>query len=938
MMKLGKFLLVVFGVLVVLTAAMGVLMNQTTLVEKAIEVGFNSEKPVAYTELGSSSSNPSKLKAMVKGSIYETGEEMTVYGACFDGDGYLIPGSTATFDSWYSSGVQWQSNASMDSIAGSGRFLIHVNMSTTKGTYLTQITCHYLGDTAMAFGEWQNPDWVGRIKTIDDYVVQINGTTTLIYDTLGNIQIQINNQTTTILLAITDLKDTTTAQYGNLTGQINNFETTVQSNFSTTISLINGINNTLANGPLATLDKQFAAVYDLAHSLDYCYWMYDTKDPYYTGTPNTYDFTAVDMSSKDNAWFVTSTGDMMYYNGTGYTKISFSGYDWNGVSAIEANTNYAWIVGTNGSACFYSINGDTPVELTATVATSCEDVVGYYSPALVATYVIANNGDILQHNGTAWNVIGSTGKSGAARMDMLPDNSKLYIAQGDAITVVNVATNSVTTYTQSGATFVDVAAVYADEVYAVSSESPFKVYKFNGVTFTADFTAIGSTAVPTGIVAHNKMDIWVVTNTPGIYYNYNGKQWQFAEYPYSEFIGIVIGFGNATLGMNMQDIAMFSEKEGFTVGEDGLILKYSCHWDERFDEVMNSLQNVSCGVGDNSLCVDLCRNLTNITLAMNASIMNEFSNLNTYLVNMNNTMVARFDALDLTLIAFQTDVNASFLNVNTLLSDLNYTVNFRFDNVESTLTTIDGKIDTMNNTLISNFADVFIRLTAIDNNLTYVQSQITNLNDAMANNFTNVVNLINALDINMANNFTYTNLLITTLSSDMNANFTYTNGLIQAMEQGMVSNFTEVKNMITVLDASMASNFSYTNSMISAIETSMGANFTYTNSLILDMNASLSVLMNRNYDLMIEVNQTANSILTNVTYTQLYLETTLYPTVNSTYTFMTVDIWNKLLGIEATVNQINETTMQINTTVTNIDNNVNILINKSNKMRAWVTV
>jgi hypothetical protein len=128
------------------------------------------EIPVQQTF--SEPSENGKLKAMLKGSIYETGENMTVFGACFDGYGYLIqdPTLNATLSSWYPNGTIWEQDAPMTAVLNStagttGKWLYTVNMGAQMGTYLTEITCRYLGDTANAYGEWQNPDWVKRIAT-----------------------------------------------------------------------------------------------------------------------------------------------------------------------------------------------------------------------------------------------------------------------------------------------------------------------------------------------------------------------------------------------------------------------------------------------------------------------------------------------------------------------------------------------------------------------------------------------------------------------------------------------------------------------------------------------------------------------------------------------------------------------------------------------------
>ena len=97
--------------------AMGLFMERTVSVTKYGEQSsFDASQPVGYTELGEESSN-GKIKAMLKGSIYETGSNMTVFGACFDGDGYPLPEADAKFTAWYPNGsIVTGPNATMDKI------------------------------------------------------------------------------------------------------------------------------------------------------------------------------------------------------------------------------------------------------------------------------------------------------------------------------------------------------------------------------------------------------------------------------------------------------------------------------------------------------------------------------------------------------------------------------------------------------------------------------------------------------------------------------------------------------------------------------------------------------------------------------------------------------------------------------------------------------
>ena len=743
--KISKMFLILFGVLAFMSASFGIMMatNMTPKV-MAAQVVIDDFHPTEFKEVGDYSTDPDNLKAMVKGSIYETGEEMTVYGACFRGDGALLPAAVATFSSWYSNGTQWHNGVAMENISNSGRWLIHVNMSTVQGTYLTQIKCSYAGQTAIAFGEWQNPNWVGRLSTIEDYVVLINSTTVSIENKVDALKIQLNSNVTTIVLEISNLSTNLTNYYNDITNQITNFSDDVQDNFSTVISLLDNLNETVVEGNIE-MEEEHEAIYNLVHSLDYSQWVLDSVDYFYTGIPNSYDFQAVDLSAPDNVWAVTDGGHIAVFNGTNYTLTTHVGYDWRGVSALEANTNYGWVVGTNGTACYYSINGASPVHMSATTATACEDIVMFYSPTALNGYALADNGDILFYNGSAWAVVNNTGEVGDGRISMLPGSDYFYFAQNDTLTVYDESTW--TRYTVAGVDFNDVESVYFDQVYLVTAGAPFKVYKYDGDSVDLEYTATGSAATAKGIAAHNEFDIWVVTDTPGAYYHNDGKQWSFAEYPYSSFIGIVIGF-NASAGLDMTDIDMFNEKVGYSVGENGLIMKFYNHYDERFDDVDADLS----------------------------------------------TVISSLIALDLKV------VNASDMILN-------------------------------------------------------ASNMIANLTDIVFN-----------------------------------------------MNASMISEFNDLNVRLTEINATIITRFNYVDAAL------------------------------------VQINTSVNYVMTNVTYIKLYLENTVYPKVNDTYNFMTETLWNKILGIEVTVNQTRDLAIEINETTHTTENTTNVILNRTPNLRAWITI
>lgn len=134
------------------------------------------------------------LKALVKGSIYETGETVSVFGTCLDADDYPAENVTAVFSSWYPNGTALQINVTMTEIQP-GYFLYTGPMDAVQGTYLTEMTCiqNFTGLIAKAYGEWQNPYWVARIGTTEDLLQNLTNLTQNISINLGNLTFMVNN-------------------------------------------------------------------------------------------------------------------------------------------------------------------------------------------------------------------------------------------------------------------------------------------------------------------------------------------------------------------------------------------------------------------------------------------------------------------------------------------------------------------------------------------------------------------------------------------------------------------------------------------------------------------------------------------------------------------------------------------------------------------------
>jgi hypothetical protein len=146
-------------------------------------------------------------------------------------------------------------------------------------------------------------------------------------------------------------------------------------------------------------------------------------------------------------------------------------------------------------------------------------------------------------------------------------------------------------------------------------------------------------------------------------------------------------------------------------------------------------------------------------------------------------------------------------------------------------------------------------------------------------------------------------------------------------------------SMQTVINDLAAMNVTITDtySLVSSINVSV---VDLTN-VVLAMNTSISLDLSEIKLQIADLNQTMNikldEILINQTYMQLYLENTMYPVLNATYQNTVIIL--QQLGIIQT--QLNETIQIANATL-NIANEtktgVDELVNKSRRIRAWITV
>lgn len=591
-------------------------------------VSFDAGQPVGYTSMGESSSS-SRIKAVVKGSIYSTGENMTIFGACFDGDSYLLPEANATFTAWYPNGtIVTGPNASMIPIYddfqgyspnGTGRWLIHVTMSDTIGTYLTEMRCELDGEWAVALGEWQNPEWVRRI---------------------GETQLSVND--TYNLLQ-------------NVSNNINVFRNDTNNNFSQVLSAIGSIS---VNNSLSDADKieKLKEIYNAVKNQAGLFWVLDSDNPTYSIGSGSNNWVAVDMLSPADVWAVASDGVYQYWDGLSWTYGNMSGVTWRGVGMLDASTPYAWMVGDQGGSGVYSVNGGNVSALGATTALYDVKLVrSANNPSgNVTVYVLANDGVYESTDlGVSWSLVESSTTS-SGRLSNIIANADLGVTSGYRVAMVD--DNGQFSYydgtlwsgdTVATHTYKDVVLVHDAFGYVVgfdSADSKNKVWEFSGNVSNLTEVYIwenSSSAVPTGIAASSRDDVWVVTLDPSVFYHYDGFSWEYTSFPYSQYLSILVNLGVGNVSPSnftvtgLKDIAMSTGYAGYAVGSDGLILKYYSSMNAQFDLL---LANLTAQIGNLNFTpvIDLIN-------AMNTTIMTQLTNMEVKIDAMNASIQYKLD-------------------------------------------------------------------------------------------------------------------------------------------------------------------------------------------------------------------------------------------------------------------------------------------------------
>lgn len=112
------------------------------------------------------------LVAKLTGSIYETGDYITVFGTCLTARDQPVNASVS-LTVYYPNGTLAIQTTNV-SVIKLGYWYYSGVMGPTIGTYLTIWNCTYRGQTALAYGEWQNPVWVNRLENISNMLANIS--------------------------------------------------------------------------------------------------------------------------------------------------------------------------------------------------------------------------------------------------------------------------------------------------------------------------------------------------------------------------------------------------------------------------------------------------------------------------------------------------------------------------------------------------------------------------------------------------------------------------------------------------------------------------------------------------------------------------------------------------------------------------------------------
>ena len=689
-MSSEKKLVAAVGItLFVVCLVTAVLMEREVLSSPNYQSIFDGSQPVSRQHVGDQS-NSKNIRAMVTGSIYETGSNMTVYGMCVDGNNYLLSGANASFTAWYPNGsIMIGPNASMlpmedyNASLGGGRWRVHVTMGSTIGTYLTEMRCDYQGQWATAYDEWQNPEWVKRIG--DTYTVVL-GLNASLNQMNGNLV--------------------------NMSSDLNEFRSDVNQNFSTVLNEINSLSIAVSNG--SATPEMVNELSNLVHSVDMNTWVLDSTNPFYVMASGVNNFYAVDMVGTNNV-HVVGEEIAAYWDGSVWTYRNLSGTVMRGVSVLSANLPYAWYVGKyiNNGTPVISINGATPYVpvLPGDTSNGLSDVKIFPNPYNPAgeffVYLLANDGRVYFSNnsGVNWTYVVSVGNGWDGRIDVAWENrmsqgqSEGYVAmfgQGDKIAIYDAGIYTV--YLVNGSVR-DVSVLNSEKGFVLSKNVDGRphVYVFSGTSMnlTMEYVIDDMVVEPRGLSAIASNDVWMVTSYPSIFYHFDGMAWKYEYMPVNANLQVMVSFNQSLGGLNilvgfenlsnftmtgasfmgLQDVSMLNGKTGYAVGGDGMIFIFKNHYDERFDDLLANLteQINSISVNFNLSNVNLSVDLTELIAMiqeMNQSMQDSFNALDNQIQQMNSSLQNKIDILQNTTNNVLSNVTYSQLYMETTVYPL----------------------------------------------------------------------------------------------------------------------------------------------------------------------------------------------------------------------------------------------------------------------------
>jgi hypothetical protein len=636
---------------------------------------YVSSQPTQYKEMQSYSSS-NNVYAIVKGSIYETGSNMTVFGACQDANGYLLPGSSASFTAWYPNGtVMLGPNASMQQVLdggnASGRYLIHVTMPDTIGTYFTEMRCEYLGDYALANGEWQNPEWVVRIRDVQSG--------------LSNIFVKIQNMSSKLDSTYND---------------VNMYGLEMRQNFSLISQQINNLNGSLSAGSvdMSQVKDLYRAIRKSASNM----WMIDGSNPSYVPDSNLNNF--VDIDVKKDGTYCAITDDAKYQcklnNSYIYGQIDM--LNGRGIALLEGTSNFV-AVGDDGSVGKYSINGVSSITISGSTdanynrvkflrsVDSPNDVPKIYIFGTKYEYSSIDLG--VNWNADICSLSVSCGFDAAPQLisNFIVDSStkkyKFLISDGYGVNGLYYNGTNYSYISQMAGTK-GLLLLEDGTAYLSYSSGVIRHLNLTSLNYTDEQVANVELYDLSGATNN---DIWALSQNSSLFYHFDGFSWGIYELPQA-LQDVVVNFDNNISTNGMNRLVMTDEFNGYSVGRNGLIMKYESGMTKDLDDLLVKIMKLNISSSFNGTVVYNGTTIYNGTTLFNGTVeFNGIVNVSIDLINVTNIISginSTVDDLKIVVQDMNTTLYQNMLLVNNKLDQLNDSLYIYNQNINSNLTYI----------------------------------------------------------------------------------------------------------------------------------------------------------------------------------------------------------------------------------------------------------